>query len=334
MSGTRKTDFAALVQAFFTHRLILQRQASKNTIAAYRDTFRLLIRFAQDILGKAPTELSVTDIDASIVSNFLDHLEGERKNSVRTRNVRLAAIHSFFRYVALEEPAHAAVAQRILALPSKRSRRRMVAFLNESEITALLAAPDLNTKTGRRDRVLLLLALQAGLRVSEITGLRIQDVTFGPGAHVFCLGKGRKERHTPLRRDTSLALRQWLRERRGKASDPLFPNAQGNPLTRDGVAHRLSKHVAVARRTCPSFRNKRVTPHVLRHTAAMTLLHSGVDRSVIALWLGHEKMESTDIYLHADLKLKEKALSKTNPSKVVNRRYQPPDHLLAFLEGL
>lgn len=328
------TRFPALLEAFFTDRLMRQRQASPHTIAAYRDTFRLLLRFAQRGLKKAPSDLDMEELDAPFIGAFLDHLEKDRGNSARSRNARLAAIHSFFRYVALHEPSHGALAQRVLAMPSKRYTRRSVAFLTRAEVDALLGAPDAGTWSGHRDRTLLLLAGQTGLRVSELTGLRCEDIVLGRGAHVRCHGKGRKERCTPLRGDTAAALRGWLRERQGRPTGPLFPNARGGPLSRDGVEYLLAKHVATAQQHCLSLTKKRVSPHVLRHTAAMELLQHGVDRAVIALWLGHESVETTHMYLQASLELKEQALAKTASSNVRPRRYRPEDHVLAFLKSL
>ena len=324
----------ALVQAFFTDRLLRQRRASPHTIAGYRDAFRLLLRFALEQLGKTPTELEVEDLNAPFIGEFLDHLEARRGNSARTRNARLAAIRSFFRYVALNEPAHALLCQRILAMPSKRHERRTIEFLDRQEIDALLAAPDTSTWTGRRDRTLLLVAIQTGLRVSELIGLRNQDVVLGTGAHVRCEGKGRKHRCTPLRKDTVVMVEAWQREQRGLPEDPLFPSLRGGPLSRDAVERLVAKHVAVAQPRCPSLERKKITPHLLRHTAAMELLQHGVDRSVIALWLGHESVETTQMYLHADLRLKEQALSRTTPVGIKPGRYRPDDGLLAFLEAL
>jgi site-specific recombinase XerD len=322
------------VQAFFTDRLLRQRRASPHTIAGYRDAFRLLLRFALEQLGKTPTELEVEDLDAPFIGEFLDHLEARRGNSARTRNARLAAIRSFFRYVALNEPAHALLCQRILAMPSKRHERRTIEFLDRQEIDALLAAPDTSTWTGRRDRTLLLVAIQTGLRVSELIGLRNQDVVLGTGAHVRCEGKGRKHRCTPLRKDTVVMVEGWQRKQRGLPEDPLFPSLRGGPLSRDAVERLVAKHVAVGQPRCPSLERKKITPHLLRHTAAMELLQHGVDRSVIALWLGHESVETTQMYLHADLRLKEQALSRTTPVGVKPGRYRPDDGLLAFLEAL
>ena len=325
---------APTLEAFFTERLLHQRLASAHTIAAYRDTFRLLLGFAQCRLGKAPAKLQLEDLAPTLVDAFLRHLEVERHNSVPTRNNRLAAVHSFFRFAALRHPEHAALIQRVLAIPPKQTERNLVAFLTRPEVDALLAAPDRSHWVGRRDLALLLLAMQTGLRVSEITGLTCQDVHLDTGAHVRCRGKGRKERCTPLTAQTAAVLRTWLAERRGQLDDPLFPSLRGTALSRDAVAWMTAKYAEVAKRTCPSLQSKRVSPHVLRHTAAMQLLQAGVDTSVIALWLGHESTETTHIYLHADLDIKEKALARTAPPSTNPGRYHPPDTLLAFLESL
>lgn len=327
-------DLPALLQSFFTDRLLRQRRASPHTIAGYRDSFRLLLKFAKERLGKMPSKLRVEDLDAPFLGLFLEHLESVRKNSARTRNARLAAIHSFFQYVALEEPAHALHCQRILAMPNKRHERRPIEFLNREEADALLAAVDPSRWIGRRDRTLLLVAVQTGLRVSELTGLNCQDVVLGTGAHVRCLGKGRKQRCTPLRPETATMLDAWLRERHGLPDNPVFPSIRGGKLSRDAIEHLITKYTAIAIQACPSFKRKKVSPHVLRHAAAMDLLHHGVDRSVIALWLGHESVETTQMYLHADMRLKEKALSRTTPLGVKPGRYRPDDKLLAFLETL
>jgi integrase/recombinase XerD len=327
-------SFAALLQAYFTHRLLGQRNASPHTIASHRDTFRLLLGFAQKSLKKAPAALAIADLDAPFIGRFLDHVEKDRGNKPQTRNIRLAAIHSFFHYVALQEPSLGALAQRVLAIPSKRHKSKPVDFLTRAEIDALVAAPDQSTWAGRRDHTLLLVAVQTGLRASELVGLRCEDVVLGTGAHVRCLGKGRKERCTPLRKDAAAALRQWLSERNGQTSQVVFPNAQGSTLSRDGLEYLVAKHLATARVTCPSLKNKHVSPHVLRHSAAMELLQHGVDRSIIALWLGHESIETTQVYLHANLALKEQALAKTSPLKGRPGRYRPGDKLLAFLQGL
>jgi site-specific recombinase XerD len=327
-------SFATLLQTYFTERLVRQRNASPNTIASHRDTFRLLLGFAQKSFKKPPTALAISDLDAPFIGRFLNHVENERGNAPQTRNVRLAAIHSFFNYVAFQEPSMNALAQRVSAIPAKRHKTKPVDFLTRAEIDAVVAAPDQSTWAGRRDRTLLLVAVQTGLRASELIGLRCQDVVLGTGAHVRCLGKGRKERCTPLRKDAVAALRCWLAERNGQAADVVFPNARGSALSRDGLEYLLAKHLAAAQVICPSLKHKRVSPHVLRHSAAMDLLQHGVDRSVIALWLGHESMETTQVYLHANLALKELALAKTQPLRGRPGRYQPGDKLLTFLQGL
>jgi integrase/recombinase XerD len=328
------TALAPTLEAFFTQRMIGQRQASPHTIAAYRDTFRLLLHFIQDRTGKSPCQLDLADLDASLIAAFLTDLETGRGNSVRTRNARLAAIHSLFRYAALRHPEHAALISRILAIPPKRFERDLVTYLTESETSALLAAPARSARTGRRDHALLALAIQTGLRVSEIAALRCGDVTLGTGAHVRCHGKGRKERITPLTSQTAAVLRAWISEYGGRPASPLFPGPRGEPLTRSAIEHLVTRHAATAAAACPSLRDKRVSPHSLRHTAAMQLLHAGVDITVIALWLGHESTETTQIYLHADLTLKERALARTTQPGTTPGRYKPPDTLLAFLESL
>jgi len=331
---TTPVPIAGLLESFFTDRLMRERQASPHTIAAYRDSFRLLFGFMQQRLKKAPSSVTVADLDAPLIGAFLDHLERGRGNRARTRNARLAAIHSFFRYVALQEPAHAAVIQRVLAMPSKRYDKRTIDFLTREEMEALLAVPDRNTWVGRRDHAMLLLALQTGLRVSELVGLRCEDVVFGSGAHVRCLGKGRKERCTPLRRDAVATVRSWLRERSGHAEDPLFPSGRGGAMSRDAVEYLLAKYSAAAQKQCPSLKRKHVSPHVLRHSTAMDLLQRGIDRSVIALWLGHESIDTTQMYLDADLALKEKALARTAPLPTRRGRYRPDDRLMDFLKAL
>ena len=327
-------SFPSLLQSFFTDRLLRQRQASPHTVAGYRDSFRLLLKFAKQRLHKSPSQLRIEDLDAPFIGLFLDHLESSRKNSARTRNVRLGAIHSFFRYVALEEPAYALHCQRILAVPNKRHVRKPIEFLNREEINALLAVPNRSTWIGRRDRTLILVAVQTGLRVSELIGLKCQDVVLGAGAHVRCLGKGRKLRCTPLRPETVKIVNAWLRERHGRPEDPMFPSIRGGTLSRDAIESLVTKYAHLAARSCPSLKQKNVTPHVCRHATAMDLLHHGVDRSVIALWLGHESPETTNVYLHADMRLKEKALSHTEPLGAKPTRYRPDDNLLAFLESL
>src|SRR5215468_6782452 len=327
-------NFPALLQSFFTTRLMAQRKVSSHTIASYRDTFRLLLQFAQKRLRKPPSQLDLDNLDASLIGAFLDHLEAGRGNGARSRNLRLTAVRSFFRYAALEAPVHAGTIQGVLAIPNQRQPRALVGFLTRPEIDALVAAPNQTTWLGRRDHAFLLTAVQTGLRLSEMTSLRHEDVSLGAGAHVHCRGKGRKERCTPLTKPTVAVLRAWIREQGRKDSQTLFPSTRGGPLSPDGVQHLLARHVAQARKNCASLRKKRVSPHVLRHAAAMELLQAGVDRAVIALWLGHESVETTQIYLDADLALKEQALAKTNPVKGAPKRFQPDDELLAFLKQL
>lgn len=324
----------SLLQSFFTEKLMAQRRASEHTVASYRDSFRLLLAFATKRLGKQPSTLAIEDVDATLISKFLDHLERDRGNSVRSRNVRLAAVHSFFRYVAMNEPAYLLHCQRILAIPNKKYERKTVGFLDEDDIEALLKAPDLTTWLGRRDRALLLLATETGLRVSELIGLRREDLDLGTGAHVRCRGKGRKQRATPLLKPAVKVLKTWMSENGGPPSAPLFPSSRGGPISRDAVEALLKRHLAKASELRPELKGKKATPHTLRHSRAMSLLQHGVDRSVIALWLGHESVETTQIYLHADMGLKEKALAHTTPKKQKPARYRPGDRLLAFLEGL
>jgi site-specific recombinase XerD len=322
------------LQAFFTDRLGRQRHASGQTVAAYRDAWRLLLAFAAERTGKQPGKLDFADLDAPLIGDFLDHLERRRGNGPRTRNARLAAIRSMFAYAALRHPEHAETIARVLAIPAKKFHRALVTWLTEPEVDALLAAPDKATWAGRRDHAMLALDAQTGLRVSELTGLTCGDVHLGSGPHVSCHGKGRKERITPLTKVTVAVLRVWLAERHGEPRQPLFPNRTGGLLSRDAVEKRLALHLTAAAGECPSLKGKAVTAHTLRHTAAMRLLHAGVDTSVIALWLGHEQADTTQIYLHADLELKEKALAKTTPANTKPGRYKPPDQLLAFLESL
>jgi integrase/recombinase XerD len=322
------------LQRFFTERLATQLKASPNTVTSYRDTFRLLLKFAAGRLRRSPTELLVVHIDADLVGQFLTEIESTRGNSARSRNTRLSAIRSFFKYVAVNEPQLLHHCQRILAMPAKRHEKRVIDYLSRDEIEALIAAPDLATWHGRRDRALLALALQTGLRVSELIGLSCGDIVLGTGAYVRCMGKGRKERSTPIRKDCVKVLRDWLAERGGADADPVFVSNRDQRLSRDAVEQIVRKHVMAATATCPSLKKKRVTPHVLRHSAAMQLLQNGVDRTVIALWLGHESVETTQMYIHADIQLKEKAMARTQPVKAPPGRYRPDDKLLAFLEAL
>jgi integrase/recombinase XerD len=328
------TALAPTLQAFFTDRLITQRHASPHTVRCYRDTMRLLLAYAQHELRVSPADLDLAALDADLISRFLDHLEHERHNTVRSRNTRLAAIHSLYKYASLKHPEHAAVIARVLAIPPKRHDRRLITHLDPNEVNALLAAPDPNTWIGRRDQVMLQLAIETGLRVSELIGLTLADIHLATPAHVACRGKGRKDRITPLTKPTAKLIRAWLTERGGLAVAPLFPTSTGKPLTRDAVARRLTHHTQTAARLCATLREKTITPHVLRHTAAMRLLHAGVDTAVIALWLGHEQVDTTQIYLHADMAIKERALALTKPTTTKPGRYKPPDKLIAFLEAL
>jgi integrase/recombinase XerD len=328
------SDLAPLLQGFFTDKLMHHLQASAHTIAAYRDTFKLLLAFVEQRCGRRPDRLRIADLDAPTIGAFLQHLELTRGNTTATRNARLAAIRSFFRYALPRAPDHAAVIQRVLAIPPKRCDRAVVTFLTQAETDALVGAPDRSTWTGRRDHALLLTGIHTGLRVSELTGLRLQDVHLGTGPHLRCRGKGRKERCTPLTPVTVKVLRTWLRERGGESGDPLFPTRRGTPLSRDAVERLVAKHATAAAAACPSLTGKHVTPHTLRHSTAMALLHAGVDVSVIALWLGHESTETTQIYLHADMSIKERALARTALPGSPPGRYVAPDTLLAFLDTL
>jgi site-specific recombinase XerD len=327
-------NFPTLLQSFFTRRLMQQRRASPHTIGSYRDTFRLLLHFAQARLGKPPTQLAFEQIDAPLIAAFLEDMENGRRIAARSRNLRLTAIRSFFRYAAFEAPAHSEQIQRVLAIPSQRFTRAQVGFLTRPEVEALLAAPDQHMWSGRRDHAFLLLAIQSGLRLSELTGVQRDAVTLGMGAHIRVLGKGRKERATPLTKQTVAILKAWLREIPDRADATVFPSARGTRLSADGVQYLLAKHVVTAAKTCPSLQQRRVTPHMLRHTSAMELLLAGMDRAVIALWLGHESVETTQIYLDANLAMKEQALAKTAPPEGKLGRYRPDDQLLAFLKGL
>lgn len=331
---TKRYELSAYLQRFFTERLGQQMKASPNTVASYRDTFRLLLRYASDQRKKQPTALQVADIDADLVGRFLGDLEKTRSNGARSRNTRLAAIRSFFKYVSINEPQLLLHCQRVLAMPSKRYVKRAIDYLTRDEIEAVIAAPDLATWHGRRDRAILVLTLQTGLRVTELITLTCADIVLGSGPHVRCLGKGRKERSTPIRKDSVKLLRNWLAERKGQPAEALFISNRNTSLSRDAVEGIVRRHVATASKTCSALQAKRVTPHVLRHSAAMQLLHSGVDRTVIALWLGHESVETTQMYLHADIKMKEQAIAKTRPVETKHGRYRPSDKLLAFLERL
>jgi integrase/recombinase XerD len=328
------TALAPTLQAYFTERLISQRAASPNTIAAYKLTFRLLLDFASRRTGTTPSTLDIDDLDAALITDFLDHLETVRHNSIRTRNNRLAAIHSLFGYLALRHPEHAATIQRVLATSPKRTERHLLTYLTDAEVDALLTACDQTSWTGRRDHAMFALTIQTGLRISELAALTRGDITLGAGANVHTVGKGRKERRTPLVPATKAVLEAWLAERPATPTDPLFPTITGGQLSRDAIEHRLAHYARLAADRCPSLHGKTVTAHILRHTTAMRLLHAGVDTSVIALWLGHVSVETTQIYLHADLELKEQALARTRPPNSRTGRYQPPDRLLTWLEEL
>ena len=328
------TNLAPLLERFFTQRLIQERQVSPHTISSYRDAFRLFLKFTQQRLHKPPSALVFEEIDAPLIVAFLDHLEKQRGLSIRSRNLRLTAIHSFFHYVAFELPTHSAQIQRVLAIPSKRFTRTLVRFLTPAEVDALLAAPDRRTWFGRRDHAFILTAVQTGLRLSEITATTRDDLVLGTGAHVRVTGKGRKERCTPLAKPTLAVLKGWLREPTRGQARLLFPNAKGERLTVHGVKYMLNKHAAAAARVCPSLNGKRVTVHLLRHTMALEMLQAGVDRAVIALWLGHESVETTQMYLEATLAMKEQALAKTTPPHGSAGRFQADDQLLRFLNSL
>lgn len=325
---------ASTLQSFFTNRLVKQRQVSPATIASYRDTFRLLFGFVQATTGKSPSSLDWDDLDEAVITAFLNHLEADRHNGARSRNLRLTAVRSLYRYASFHHPEHAAVIQRVLAIPPKRFEKRTVTFLTAAEAAALMNAPDMTRWEGRRDRAMLVLATQAGLRISEFAGLTCGDIVLGTGAHVRCEGKGRKQRAVPLTAPCQVVLASWLKERRGQPSDPLFPTRTGRRLSRDAIEHRVTIYAATAAVECPSLRTKKIHPHVLRHSCAMALLQAGVDSTVIALWLGHADIRSTQPYLHADLTIKERALALTSPASVKPGRYRPPDAVLAFLEGL
>ena len=328
------TALAPTLQAFFTDRLVRERHASPATVAAYRDTWRMLLDFAATRTRKSPIRLDLDDIDAPMVSAFLDHLETHRGNTARTRNARLAGIHSVFRFAAHRHPEHTATIARVLAIPTKRFDRSIITYLTPAEVAALLAAPDLSTWFGRRDQAWLQTAAQTGLRISEMTALTCADVHLGVGAHVSCLGKGRKQRITPLTAGTVTILTAWINERGHDPAGPLFPTRTGRPMSRDAVEHRIAVHTATAAAACPRLNHKTVTAHTLRHTAAMRLLEAGTDTSIISLWLGQEQVQTTTVYLHADLAIKERALARTTPPDAKPGRYQPPDPLLAFLESL
>ena len=328
------TALAPSMQAYFTERLIGQRRASPNTIAAYRHTFQLLLQFVTDRTATPPSALDISDLDAPLIAAFLDHLERERRNTIATRNNRLAAVHSLFAYLALHHPEHADTIARVLAIPAKRTDRNLLTYLTDPEVEALLAACDQTTRTGRRDHTMLALTIQTGLRISELIALDGQDVTLDTGANVHTVGKGRKTRQTPLTPAIKTVLKAWLAERAGAPDEPLFPTRTGTRLSPDAVEHRIAIHLQAAATKCPSLNAKHITMHTLRHTAAMRLLLAGNDITVIALWLGHEQITTTQIYLHADMTHKQQAIDRTKPISAKPGRYRPTDTLLAFLEAL
>ncbi|MDE1675101.1 tyrosine-type recombinase/integrase [Nocardia gipuzkoensis] len=328
------TAISATLQNFFTERLVKHRHVSPRTVASYRDSLKLLLGFVSQRTKKPPADLDWSDLDVEAITAFLDYLEHERNNSPRTRNLRLTAIRSLFTYASLRHPEHAELIQRVLAIPPKRFDKQLVAFLNRTEIDAMLAAPNRDRWEGRRDHALLLVAVQTGLRVAELIGLNCGDITLGAGANLRCLGKGRKHRAVPLTTPTQRVLRVWIAERGGDADQPLFPTRTGRRLSADAVERLVRRHATTAARSCRSIRPAELHPHVLRHSCAMALLHAGVDTAVIALWLGHADIRSTGIYLHADMTIKQRALDQTTPTSTPPGIYRPTDSLLAFLESL
>ena len=327
--------FGQLVQDFFLRRLVAQRGASARTVESYRDAFELLFGFVEQRTGKPPSALQLADLDAPLVLDYLDYLETERGNTTRTRNARLAAIHSFMRYAALRDPASLPVTQRVLAIPAKRFDRPILGYLTRDQIAAILAAPDRGTWSGHRDAVLLATTYNTGARVSEITALRVRDILLDRNTAVHLHGKGRKQRVIPLWKNTATELRGWLRRITAEPDAPVFPNQAGAPLTRSGVRDRLDRAVAIAKQRCPSLHGQHISPHTLRHTTAMHLLQSGTDLAVIALWLGHSSPAVTHQYLEADLAAKEAVLRRlTDPSPPTSTRFHPSDQLLAFLQDL
>jgi integrase/recombinase XerD len=325
---------ATLLQAFFLDRLIAQRNASPQTVAAYRDSFRLLLEFAHQHVGKAPERLELNDIDAPLVLAFLDHLERDRHNTIRSRNARFAAIRSFVHFAAFKDPAALPAIQRVLAIPMKRFDKPLLGFLSKGEIQAILDAPPRDRWTGQRDRIMFATLYNTGARVSELTGIRVADVVLDGSACVHLHGKGRKDRSVPLWRTTTTQLRHWLPRINSGPDRPLFPSAAGGRLTRPAVTARLRLAVQRAEAQCPSLTSRRVSPHCVRHSTAMHMLQAGVDITVIALWLGHENPATTHLYVEADLAMKERALQAVQPPRIKQTRYRPTDRLLAFLQGL
>ena len=331
---TAEPTFSVLLQRFFTQRLMQQKKVSPHTLCSYRDTFRLLLRFAKKRLHTTPEQLSIEQIDAPFVTAFLNDLESSRGVSARTRNLRLTAVRSFFRFASYELPSRSAQIQRVLATPRKKYPRRLVGFLTRPEVDALLRAPDKQTRTGRRDHALLLLSVQTGLRLTEVTSLTRQNLTLGGAAYLQVIGKGRKERAVPLCKSVAAVLRAWLHEPRMEGTEIVFPSTRGGRLSADAAQHLLNKHLVSATRACSSIGKKKITFHCLRHTMAMDLLQAGVEQTAIALWLGHESIETTQIYLDADLALREKILAKTTPIDSKPGKYQPTGSLLSFLNQL
>ena len=331
---SKPSEFSSLLQRFFVERLMQQKNASHRTVAAYRDTFRLFLAYAQQWWHKHPSNFTLDDFTPDLVLHFLDYLESERKNSIRSRNARLTAIHSFARYVSLQCPPALHLCQQILAIPTKRFEKPMLGFLSREELRALLIAPDATTWCGRRDRLLLSVLYNTGARVSELIGIRVADVTIDIAPSVRLHGKGRKQRTVPLWKETAKQIRQWIQRESLRPEQPLLPSRYGTPLTRSNVSERVALAVDLATSLCPEFKNRHVTPHTLRHTTAMHLLQSGVDITVIALWLGHESPVTTHDYVEADLAMKERALRAISPPKTKNVRYRPSPALLKFLDSL
>ena len=328
------TRFGTLLQQFFIERLMQQQHASARTIAAYRDCFRLLLAFAERRLGKRPAEITVEDLNAPLVLEFLEYVEKQRHNTIRSRNARFAAIRSFMHYAGLKEPAVLATTQSVLAIPMKRFERPLVGFLSRKHIEAIIAGSDLSTSSGRRDHVMLATLYNTGARVSELIGMRIGDLILESTAFVRIHGKGRKERTVPLWPATAAQLRRWLRERPRAPEAPLFPNRSGGQLTRTSVTERLALAARSAARLHPELTARRVSPHLFRHSLAMHLLQAGVDITVIALWLGHESPATTHMYVEADLAMKERALKRIQPPRSTSLRYRPSDRVMQFLESL
>lgn len=326
--------FSALVQSYFSERLVAQREVSARTVASYRDAFRLLLNFSQTYYHRSVSTLTLKDLSAELVLAFLDYLEHDRRNCPRSRNARLAAIHSFAHYASLQEPTALGSLSRVLAIPRKRFDRPSQTFLSRMEVQALLDAPDLTTRAGRRDRALLAALYNTGARVSEIAAARRCDVQWQPVTSLMLHGKGRKERLVPLWRRTAVILRGWLNEVPSPAEAALFPNRFGGIMTRAGVEQRLALAVQRAANECPSLRARRISPHVFRHSIALHLLQAGVDLTIVGLWLGHESIATTHHYIEANLAMKRKALSSLQSPGLPLRQYRAPPNLLQFLEKL